>query len=75
MAPQRVAPSAVFDAPSRRSIVRSKLKTISEDHHPVPSELTAYLNHKETAASTNINQGLNIDKGSLQGQWHVGHWL
>ncbi len=32
MAPQRVDPSAVFDTPSRPSIVRSKLKTISEDH-------------------------------------------
>ncbi len=31
MAPQRVAPSAVFDTPPKRSLVRSKLKTISED--------------------------------------------
>ncbi len=61
MAPQRVAPSAVFDTPSRHSIVTGKLKTISEDH-PVPSKLTAYLNHKETATSTNRNHGLNIDK-------------
>ncbi len=52
MAPQRVAPSAVFDNPSRYSIVESKLKTISADQ-PVPSKLTAYLNHKETATSTN----------------------
>ncbi len=37
---------AVFDIPSKRSIVRSKLNAISEDH-PVPSKLTALTTKKQ----------------------------
>ncbi len=42
MAPHRVAPSAVFDAPSRHGIMRSKLKTISEDHEPISTFVHDY---------------------------------